>query len=151
MTPPRTAPTFLHPAHPPGAGGRAAPPNPGPVPAMNELDQALSRLLEHPGVEHLLLLGHDGLLVRHLGSGGRLDADTVAAMTPDVVAACTAFARAAERGAFATAVLELADAVAIVTTLSPELLLALVLRPGVGFAPLLRELRQERGRIATLV
>jgi hypothetical protein len=41
--------------------------------------------------------------------------------------------------------------VVIVTSLPPELLLALILRPGVGFAPLLRELGQERTRLAGLV
>jgi predicted regulator of Ras-like GTPase activity (Roadblock/LC7/MglB family) len=118
---------------------------------MTELDQALSRLMEHPGVEHLLLLGRDGLLVRRLDGEGEIDADTVAAMAPGVVAASTDFARAAGRGDFATAVLELTDAVAIVTSLPPDLLLALVLRPGVGFAPLLREVGRERTRLAALV
>jgi predicted regulator of Ras-like GTPase activity (Roadblock/LC7/MglB family) len=118
---------------------------------MTPLDQALSRLMDFPGVEHLLLLGQDGLLVRHLHREEPLEAETVAAMTPGVVAACTDFARSAGRGAFATAVLELADAVAIVSSLPPELLLAIILRPGVGFAPLLRELGQERTRLATLV
>jgi predicted regulator of Ras-like GTPase activity (Roadblock/LC7/MglB family) len=118
---------------------------------MTQLDQALSRLMEHPGVEHLLLLGQDGLLVRDLHRDEPIESETVAAMTPGVVAACTDFARSAGRGAFSTAVLELADAVVIVTSLPPELLLALILRPGVGFAPLLRELGQERTRLAGLV
>jgi predicted regulator of Ras-like GTPase activity (Roadblock/LC7/MglB family) len=118
---------------------------------MTELDQALSRLMQHPGVEHLLLLGQDGLLVRRLDGPGEIDADTVSAMAPGVVSACTDFARAAGRGAFATAVLELTDAVAIVTSLPPDLLLALILRPGFGFAPLLRELGRERTRLASLV
>jgi hypothetical protein len=50
-----------------------------------------------------------------------------------------------------TAVLELDDGVAIVTTLSPEMLLAILVRSGVGFTSLLRELRRERGRLAELV
>lgn len=118
---------------------------------MTQLDQALSRLMDHPGVEHLILLGQDGLLVRQLEKAEAIDGETVAAMAPGVVTACTAFARAAGRGAFATAVLELADAVAIVTSLPPDLLLAIVLRPGVGFAPLLAELGRERSRLASLV
>jgi CheY-like chemotaxis protein len=82
--------------------------------------------------------------VRQLERAEAIDGETVAAMAPGVVAACTAFARAAGRGAFATAVLELADAVAIVTSLPPDLLLAIVLRPRVGFAPLLAELGPYR-------
>lgn len=118
---------------------------------MTQLDQALSRLMDYPGVEHLLLLGQDGLLVRQLDRADLLDGETVAAMVPAVVAACNEFATAAGRGAFATAVLDLGDAVAILTSLPPELLLTVILRPGVGFAPLLQELGRERTRLASLV
>ncbi|HET8654242.1 MAG TPA: roadblock/LC7 domain-containing protein, partial [Longimicrobiaceae bacterium] len=65
---------------------------------MMQLDDALSTLIAHEGVEHVLLLGRDGLLVRHLGAEGELDADTVAAMIPSVASACGALARAAGRG-----------------------------------------------------
>lgn len=118
---------------------------------MTQLDQALSRLMDHPGVEHLLLLGQDGLLVRRLDRAEGIDAETVAAMAPGVVGACTSFAQAAGRGTFATAVLALEDAVAIVTSLPPELLLAVILRSGVGFGPLLQELGRERTRLSSLV
>ena len=118
---------------------------------MTQLDQALSRLMEYPGVEHLLLLGQDGLLVRQLDRADLLDGETVAAMVPAVVSACGEFAREAGRGTFSTAVLDLTDAVAILTSLPPELLLTIILRPGVGFAPLLHELGRERTRLASLV
>ncbi len=41
--------------------------------------------------------------------------------------------------------------VAVVDVLSPELLLAVLLRDGVGFASLLRDLSRDRDRLATLV
>lgn len=117
---------------------------------MTQLDRALARLTEHPGVQHVLLLGNDGLLVRHVGDAS-LESETVAAMVPGLVAACTALAGAAGRGAFSTAVVELTQGVALVTSLSPELLLAVLLAPNVGFGPLLRELRQERAQLAQLL
>lgn len=117
---------------------------------MTQLDTALSSLAAHPGVEHLLLLGRDGLLIRQHGADS-VDADVVAAMVPGVASACTALADAAGRGGFSTAVLELEQGVALVCALSADLLLALLLRPGVGFAPLLREVRGQRGQLAELL
>lgn len=118
---------------------------------MSALDQALARLQAHDGVEHLLLLGRDGLLIRHLGVGSAADAETVAAMVPGLVSAGAQLGRAAGQGDLATAVLEFAGGVAIVVALSRDLLIALTLRPGIGFAPLLREVRGERDRLASLL
>lgn len=117
---------------------------------MSQLEEALAALHGHPGVEHLLLLGTDGLIVRHLGDAG-LEVDRVSAMLPEVAAAGASLGRAGGLGAFGTGVLEFEGGVAIVTTLSAELLLALLLRPGVGFAPLLRHLRHERPRLVGLL
>jgi predicted regulator of Ras-like GTPase activity (Roadblock/LC7/MglB family) len=118
---------------------------------MSELDQLLNQLQSHPGVRHLLLLGRDGLPVRHLGDGSPLEVDTVAALAPGAVTACESFGEAGEQGALVTAALEFSGGVVVLTALSADLLLALVLRPGVGFAALLRDLRQQRGRIASLL
>jgi len=118
---------------------------------MSQLEEALAALHGHPGVEHLLLLGTDGLIVRHLGDAAAVDVDRVSAMVPEAAAACASLGRAGGQGGFGTGVLEYEAGVAIVTTLSAELLLALFLRPGVGFAPLLRHLRQERPRLVGLL
>lgn len=118
---------------------------------MTQLDDALRSVQEHDGVEHVLLVGMDGLLVRHVGDGTSLDPDRVAAMVPGVVTAAGSFSHAAEGGDPMTAVLELDRGVAVLTPLSDELLLAVLLRRGVGFAPLLREIRRGRSRLASLV
>jgi predicted regulator of Ras-like GTPase activity (Roadblock/LC7/MglB family) len=117
---------------------------------MTELDQALAELRNHEGVEHVLVLGRDGLLVQHLGDS-TLDVETVTAMVPAVASSSDSFGIAAGRGESATAVLELADGVAIIASLSSDLLLAALLRADVGFAPLLHTLRQERARLAALL
>lgn len=118
---------------------------------MIQLDEVLSRLRSHEGVEQVLLVGSDGLLVRHLGQGGGADPETLAAMVPGLATASSTLGRAVGRGTFSTAVVELSEGVIIVVALSPDLLAAAVVRPGVGFAPLLRELRGERSRLAALL
>jgi predicted regulator of Ras-like GTPase activity (Roadblock/LC7/MglB family) len=117
---------------------------------MNQLEQALTGLKNHAGVEHVLLLGHDGLLVQHLGDPA-CEAETVAAMVPGIASACTGLGRAGERGGFRTAVVEFDAGVGIVLSLSADLLLVLLMRPNVGFAPLLLELRQQREHLAELL
>lgn len=118
---------------------------------MAALDEALARLQQHEGLEHLLLLGEDGLLIRHLPGPQPLDADTVAALVPGVAAACEQLGRAADRGRFATAVLEYGTGIAVVVSLSSELLLALLLRADVPFGTLLRDVRRERAQLASLL
>ena len=118
---------------------------------MSDLDQALGRLQAHEGVEHVLLLGRDGLLVRQLGAPGTAEAETVAAMIPGVASACGQLGRAAGHGDFATVVVEFAGGVVIAVALSAELLLAVSVRSGVGFAPLLREVRGQRAQLAALL
>lgn len=117
---------------------------------MSSLDAALSRLREFEGVERLILLGHDGLVVRQLG-GSAEDHEVIAAGVPGLAAAARTLGGSAGTGPFRTGVLEFERGVIIVLSLSPELLLALVLRPGVGFAPLLAELRRQRQRLIELL
>lgn len=116
---------------------------------MSQLQTALQSLLDHPGVEHVLVLGSDGLLIQHLG--GALDAETVSAMVPGVASAASELGGAAGLGAARTVAVRLDDGVALVAGLSPEVLLAVLLRGDVGFAPLLRELADRRESLAQLV
>jgi len=117
---------------------------------MSDLDAALDAIRGHPGVEHVLVLGRDGLLIQHAG-GVTLDAETVSAMAPGVAAAASALGRAAGLGDAATVAVQLEGGVALVAGLSSDLLLAVLLRGGVGFAPQLRELAERRGELAGLV
>lgn len=115
-----------------------------------QLETALASLRGHAGVEHVLLLGRDGLLIQHYGAG-ELDAETVSAMVPGVANAATALGRAAGTGDAATLALRTERGVAVVSVLSDEVLLAVLLQGGVGFAPLLRELAARRDELAGLV
>ena len=117
---------------------------------MPPLETALASLAAHPGVEHVLVLGRDGLLIAHTGGPG-LDAETVSAMVPGIAAAASSLGRAAGQGDASTVVVRLDDGVALVSVLSAEVLLAVLLRGDAGFAPLLRELSRRRGELAGLV
>jgi predicted regulator of Ras-like GTPase activity (Roadblock/LC7/MglB family) len=117
---------------------------------MTELDTTLQGLREQEGVEHLVLLGRDGLVVRHAGTGPA-DEETVAARVPGLAAACEALGRASLQGHFSTAVIEFDRGVVVVASLSSDLLLAILIRPGVGFASLLRRLRRDRLRLIELL
>jgi predicted regulator of Ras-like GTPase activity (Roadblock/LC7/MglB family) len=116
---------------------------------MRELESVVAGIAAHPGVEQVLLVGRDGLLVHRAGADG-LDAETVAALSPALASACGALADAAEGGEFRTAVLEWDRGVGVLAIVSDELLLVATVRADVGFAPLLRTIRAERVRIAEL-
>ena len=117
---------------------------------MSELDDALDRIRGHDGVEHVLVLGRDGLLIQHAGSGA-LDPETVSAMVPGVAQAASALGGAAGTGSASTVVARTERGVAVVQELSEDVLLAVLLAPGTGFAPLLGELARSRGELASLV
>jgi predicted regulator of Ras-like GTPase activity (Roadblock/LC7/MglB family) len=117
---------------------------------MSELDQALADLRSHDGVEHVLVLGRDGLLIQHLGDAD-LDVETVAAMVPAIASSADSLGVAAGQDALRTAVLELDRGVAIILPLSDDLVLAVMLRAGIGFAPLLQALRHRRAQLVALI
>jgi len=117
---------------------------------MSHLDQALDALRSHPGVEHVLVLGRDGLLIQHGGDRG-LDAETVSAMVPGVASAAGALGEAGGLGAAGMVVVRLAQGVAVVSVLNDEVLLAVLLRGDAGFAPLLHQLTSQRAELAALV
>ena len=117
---------------------------------MTQFDEILGDLKSHEGVEHIILVGRDGLLVQDLVDEPRAR-ETLAAMLPAIADACSAVGRASEKGQFATAAIEFETGVVIVSSVTPDLLLAAVVRAGVGFAPLLRSLRADRARLAEML
>ena len=117
---------------------------------MTSLESTLSELFGHEGVERLVLLGRDGLVVHQIGGEPR-EQEAVAAAVPAMAAACEMLGSAARAGQFLTSVLEFDDGVMIVLALSRELFLAVQVRSGAGFAPLLLELRRNRNRLIELL
>ena len=97
-----------------------------------------------------VVLGRDGLLIDSQTAPG-VDAEGVAALIPTVVAAADDFGAHSGRGPLTTAVLEFGEGIAIVSVLTSDAILVVLARPTTDLAPLLFELRRNRGRIAAIV
>jgi predicted regulator of Ras-like GTPase activity (Roadblock/LC7/MglB family) len=97
-----------------------------------------------------VVLGRDGLLIDSQ-SVPNLDAEHVAALVPGVVAAADEFGNAAARGPLVTAVLEYPGGLAIVSSLSADAILLVLVHATANVGQLLFELRRNREQIATLV
>ena len=114
--------------------------------SIQELVRALST---RDGVEAVVLLGRDGLVVDAQSATG-VDAERLAAVVPLVVGAADELGEQVARGDISTIVLEYERGVAIVSPLGADAIL-LVLATLKETASLLYELRRNRGRLATLV
>ena len=84
-------------------------------------------------------------------TNGDLDGEHLAALTPAIAAAAEAIGHAAGRGSFVTTVLEFERGHAIVSAISPEALLLLIVHPSAHLGALLYDLRRHRANIASLV
>jgi predicted regulator of Ras-like GTPase activity (Roadblock/LC7/MglB family) len=117
------------------------------MPTIRDLVSALRR---RDGVDAVILLGRDGLLIDG-ATGGGLDAEGLAAMVPPLVSAAGDLGVASARGPFSLMVLEHGEGMAIVASASRDALLLVLLRPGANLASLLYDLRRHRAQIASLV
>lgn len=117
------------------------------MPTIRDLVGAIRK---RDGVEAAVVLGRDGLLIDSQSVPG-LDAENAAAHIPQIIQAADEFGSAAGRGALATAVLEHANGLAIVSVLSGEAVLLVLVGPKADLADLLYELRRNRSNIASLV
>ena len=119
------------------------------MPTIRDVVQALAR---RDGVDAVVLLGSDGLPIdSQAAPGGGLDAEVVAAHLPPLVHACDELGQHAGRGALATAVVEYAAGYAVVTDLSRDVKLLVLLGPGASLGPLLYDLSRHRAQIAGLL
>jgi uncharacterized protein len=117
------------------------------MPSIRDLVAAIRR---RDGVEAAVVLGRDGLLIDGQAVPG-LDAEHIAARIPSIVAPADDLASALARGPLMTAVLEYQRGLAVVSALSSEALLLVLVRPGANVGQLLFELRRNREQIASLV
>ncbi|HEX5437542.1 MAG TPA: roadblock/LC7 domain-containing protein [Gemmatimonadaceae bacterium] len=117
------------------------------MPTIHDLVAALRR---REGVDAAVVLGRDGLLID--GSAiPTLDAEGIAALIPALVNAADELGTQMERGPVATAIVEYAQGIAIVSVLSGDAILLVVARPGAQLGALLFELRRHRTDLAALI
>lgn len=116
---------------------------------MSTIRDVVRALARRPGVRAAIVLGHDGLPIDSVSDG--LDPDSVAALVPPLVSACRQLGDSSACGTFTGGAVEFADGVAVVETLTPDSLLALVVARGTNVGSLLYELRKHRAAIADLL
>jgi len=107
-------------------------------------------LRQRDGVEAAIVLGRDGLLIDGQSVPG-IDAEGVAALVPSIVAAAEEFGSHSARNSLATAILEYAKGVAIISVLTADAVLLVLAQPSADLGKLLYELRRNRENIAALV
>jgi len=117
---------------------------------MPSIRDVVAAIGQRDGVAAVVLLGRDGLAIDSHTLGG-LDSESLAALVPSVVESCTQFGRAANRDGFGTGVVEFGDGLVIISQLTPETLLAVVVEVGFNVGRLLYELRRHRTAIARLL
>ena len=117
------------------------------MPSIRDLVEAIRT---RDGVEAAVVLGRDGLLIDSQAAPD-LDTESVAARIPSIVLPADEVGQSLDRGALTTAVLEYERGYAIVSVMSPEALLLVLVQPTANLGSLLHELRRHRSSIAALV
>jgi|GEM_PF-222400 len=117
------------------------------MPTIRDLVNALRR---RDGVDAAIVLGRDGLLIDG-DTATVLDAEALAAHVPPTVMAAIELGTASGRGDFGLMVLEYGAGAAVVTAVSPDALLLVLLSPAASLPALLYDLRRHRAQIAAIV
>ena len=117
---------------------------------MASIRDLVAALRQREGVEAAIVLGRDGLLIDSQVIPG-LDAEDLAARIPAILGPADDFGTAAHRGQVVTIVLEHQQGLAIVSALSVEAVLVVLVQPTANIGQLLYELRRNREQIAALV
>lgn len=117
---------------------------------MPTIRDLVAAIRQRDGVEAAVVLGRDGLLIDSQAVPN-LDPEHVAAHVPSIIQFADELGVAAGRGPLVTAVLEHERGLAVVSCLSPDAVLLVLVQPTANLGQLLYELRRNRANIAALV
>lgn len=117
---------------------------------MASIRDLVAALRQREGVEAAIVLGRDGLLIDSQAIPG-LDPEDLAARIPPIIGPADELGSAAKRGEAVTVILEHKQGIAIVSVLSSEAILLVLVQPRADIGQLLYELRRNREHIAALV
>lgn len=117
------------------------------MPTIRDVVDAFAR---RDGVEAVIILGSDGLPIASR-TPASIDPETLAALIPSVLRACDQLASSAGGGALEMGVLEFQGRVAVVSTLTPEARLLVLVAARTNIGPLLFDLKRYRAEIAGLL
>ncbi|MCC6319132.1 MAG: roadblock/LC7 domain-containing protein [Gemmatimonadaceae bacterium] len=119
----------------------------GRLPTIREL---VATLAQRDGVDAVVLLGRDGMVIDGRAHGGA-DLDPLAAHVPPLVATAADLSATSGRGGLVTAVLEYERGYAVVTTLAADTMLLVLVHPMANLGALIADLRRHRGNIASII
>ncbi len=117
------------------------------MPTIRDVVQALG---SRDGIDAVIVLGRDGLIIDSRVRDG-LDSESLAALVPSVVESCNRLGDASEKGEFGMGVVEYTQGLVIVTDLTSESLLAILVQRDTNIGNLLYELKRHRASIAQLL
>jgi predicted regulator of Ras-like GTPase activity (Roadblock/LC7/MglB family) len=117
---------------------------------MASIRDLVGALRQREGVDAVIVLGRDGLLIDSQAAQG-LNPEDLAARIPPIIGPADEFGSAAGRGEVVTVILEHRQGLAIMSVLSAEAILLVLVQPGANIGQLLYELRRNREQIAALV
>jgi hypothetical protein len=117
---------------------------------MASIRDLVAALRQREGVEAAIVLGRDGLLIDSQVIPG-LNPEDLAARIPPIITPADELGNAGGRGDLVTAILELRQGMVIMSVLSAEAILVVLVQPTANIGQLLYELRRNREHIAALV
>lgn len=117
------------------------------MPSIRDLVEAIRT---RDGVDAAVILGRDGLLIDSQVAPG-VDAEAIAARIPSIVAPADDVGGALGRGSLTTSVLEFERGFAVISVMSAEAILLVLVQRDADVGGLLHELRRHRESIAALV
>lgn len=117
---------------------------------MASIRDLVAALRQREGVEAAIVLGRDGLLIDSQAVPG-LNAEDLAARIPPIIGPADDLGNAVGRGESITIILEHRQGIAIVSVLSSEAVLFVLVQANANIGQLLYELRRHREQIAALV
>ncbi len=117
---------------------------------MASIRDLVAALRQRDGVDAVIVLGRDGLLIDSQAVPG-LNPENLAALIPAIIGPADELGTAAARGEVVTLIQEHLLGIAVVSVLSPEAILLVLVQPSANIGQLLYELRRNREHIAALV
>ena len=117
------------------------------LPTIREL---VATLAQRDGVEAVVLLGRDGMVIDGRSIPG-IDLEQLAAHVPPMVAAADELSATSARGSLVTAVIEYERGYAVATTLSTDAVLLVLVHQNANLGALIADLRRHRGNIASII
>ena len=117
---------------------------------MPTIRDLVGAIRQREGVEAAVVLGRDGLVIDG-DAASTVSAEDIAAHIPGIISAADDLGVTANRGSLTTAILEHANGLAIISVVSQEAILLVLVQPAANIGQLLFELRRNREHIAALV